>query len=72
MPKKNWSTDENEKKKMKQATGARITVLEDDTNLTKITKITSPTKITSQGSDRHKRNKCSTQKREGIPTNIAN
>ena len=37
------------KKKMKQATGARITVLEDDTNLTKITKITSPTKITSQG-----------------------
>ena len=38
------------KKKMKQATGARIIVLEDDTKLTNITKITNPTKITSQGS----------------------
>ena len=56
---------------MKQATGARITVLEDDTNLTKITKITNP-KITSQGSDRHKRKKCLTQTRKGIPTNKAN
>ena len=46
---------------MKQATGARITILEDDTNLTKITKITNLTKIKNQGSDRHKSNKCLTR-----------
>ena len=33
---------------MKQATGARITVIEDDTNLRKITRITNPTEITRQ------------------------